>query len=261
MINKIIKEILLVIIFSAIPSTLSYLANSSLVFDKLIQWRILSEGINVPLIQDYCLWIGIVFSAICLSLNLIITKIKYDGILDERNLLIKMNKDILSSSLGKRFLSDSSAFDIRIFIPKHLLLYKITDRLRINNISKKFIIKNVDLIANQGVTKDLQFEVSPKQEGLVGLCYHNKVMVYDDDLENTNNKNYSLNQNQISRTTNLKWSICCPVCDENDTVIAIIALDGKTKITIDKEKEVALRTDLLAFSRMLADSVPQLFKR
>ncbi len=261
MIKKFLKEVILVVIFSVISAVLSYLANSSLIFDKMILHGFLSENVNIPLIQDYCLWIGIVLSALFLSLNLIITKFQYDRVLEERNSLIKMNKDILSSSLGKRFLSDSSNFDIRIFIPKHLWLYKIADKLHIDKISKKFAIKNIDLIANQGVTKDLEFEVSPETEGLVGICYQTKAMVYDDNLEKTNNEIYKLNQNQIARTTSLKWSICCPVCDESNSVIAIIALDGKTKITINKEKEAALRDELLAFSRMLADSVPQLFKR
>lgn len=259
--RKIAKQIISVIILSAIPAFLSYLANSSLVFDKLIEFGLLGESINIPLVQDYCLWIGIVFSSIVLSFNLIVTKVKCDHILEQRNLLIKMNKDILTSSLGRRFLSESSAFDIRIFIPKNPILYKFVDKLHIPNIPRKFAIKNIDLIAEQGITKDLQFEVYPNQEGLVGLCYNTKAMVYDDDLEHTNDKNYHLNKSQIGRTSNLKWSICCPVLDKTETVVAVIALDGKTRITIDKEKETTLREEIVAFSCMLYDSVPQLFKR
>lgn len=261
MVLKMIKQIVIVVIFSAIASTLSYLANSSLVFDKLIEWGIMQEMVNIPLVQDYCLWIGIIFSSVVLSLNLIITKVQYDHMIEQRNQLIKMNKNILSSSLGKRFLSDSSVFDIRIFIPKHPLWYKIADKLHLSNVCKKFVIKNIDLIAEPGVTKNLHFEVHPNQEGLVGLCYSNKVMVYDDNLEHTNETQYKLHQNQIARTSNLKWSICCPICNDNDTVVAIIALDGKTRITIDAAKEAVLREELLVFSRMLFDSVPQLFKR
>ena len=259
--GKIAKQIFVVFIFSAIPALLSYLASSSLVFDKLIGYGLLGDTINVPLIQDYCLWIGIIFSAFVLSINLIITKVKCDYLLEQRNSLIKMNKNILSSDLGRRFLSDSSSFDIRIFIPKHPLMYKIADKFHISNLPRKFVIKNIDLIADQGITKNLQFEVFPKQEGLVGLCYQGKSIIYDDDLEHTNNQIYQLNHNQLDRTSDLKWSICCPVCDDVDNVVAIIALDGKTRITIDKEKEEKLREPLIVFTRMLYDAVPQLFKR
>ena len=93
------------------------------------------------------------------------------------------------------------------------------------------------------------------------MCYNTMSMVYDDDLENTNDKIYQLNQTQINRTSDLKWSICCPICDNTSNVIAIIALDGKTRITIDDGKASALKEELAAFSYMLYDSVPQLFKR
>lgn len=109
---KIVKQIISVVIFSAIPAFLSYLANSSLIFNKLIEYGVLGKNVNVELIQDYCLWIGIILSAIVLSTNLLVTKIKYENILEQRNLLIKMNKNILSTSLGKRFLSNTSSFDI-----------------------------------------------------------------------------------------------------------------------------------------------------
>lgn len=266
--KRIAKHIVFTIIFSAIPAFLSYLANSSLIFDKMLQNGLLGKNANVELIQDYCLLSGIIISALLLSTNLLITKIKLDNILEQRNALIKMNKSILTSSLGKRFLSDTSSFDIRIFIPKHPIFYNVVDKLqdRLNKlkippIHKVFVIKNIDLIAEQGITKNLQFEVSPKQEGLVGLCYSTRAMVYDDDLESNNDTLYELKKNQISRTSDLKWSICCPISDDKGTVVAIIALDGKKKITIDRGKEVTLREEVVAFSLMLYDSVPQLFKR
>ena len=266
--KRVVKHIIFTVAFSAIPALLSYLANSSLLFDKLLQNGLLGKKVDIKLIQDYCLWLGIIISAIALSSNLFITKLKYDSILEQRNALIKMNKTILASSLGKRFLSDSSSFDIRIFIPKYPSVYNLVDKLQDRHkkikkplIRKIFVIKNIDLIAEQGITKNLQFEVFPKQEGLVGLCYNTKSMVYDDDLESTNDKNYKLRKNQIDRTSNLKWSICCPISDDNGTVVAILALDGKTKIKINKAKEATLREEVVAFNHMLYDSVPQLFKR
>ena len=172
-----------------------------------------------------------------------------------------MTKNILASSLGKRFLSQASSFDIRIFVPKHPILYKLAERFGYEKYHKKFTVKNIDLISEQGITKNLEFEVYPNEEGLVGMCYNTKYMVCDDDLEHTNDKIYRLSQNQINRTSNLKWSICCPICDDSNSVVAIVALDGKTKITLDKKKETALQEEMSAFCYMLYDSVPQLFKR
>ena len=92
--TKTLKTLIVTIVFSAIPAFLSYLASSSLIFDKLIKIGFWGETINIPLVQDYCLWIGIAFSAIFLSAKLFCTKQKYSHVLEQRNALIKMNKNI-----------------------------------------------------------------------------------------------------------------------------------------------------------------------
>ena len=262
MLKKKIKVILLVIVFTAIPSFLSYVANSTVFLEKLVEKGLIGASINIKEVKDSCLWIGIALSALLLSLNLAITKINLGAIIEQRNALIRMAKSLLTNSLGGNYLSNSSMVDIRIFIPKHPFLYKLSDMLKLTEIHKYFVIKNIDLIAEQGETKSLQFEVSPNPKGLVGSCYKLKHMVYDDDLEHTNGSElYNLDNIQLSRTSSLKWSICCPVFDKNNEVVAIIALDGKNKITINKVKETEMAKDLIVFSRMMYDHVPQLFKR
>lgn len=259
--RKNISAFFVVVLFSAIPSALSYLANSSLIFEWLKKYEIIGQGVNIAAIQDRCLWLGIILSAVFLSANLFWKTVQRNQAIEERNSLIKMNKSILATALGETFHCNQLSFSVRIFIPKHQIFYAFADWIKLKNFKKSFIIKNIDLISDEGRTKDLQFEVSPKQEGLVGACYAGRMMVYDDDLENTNSKDYNLGEHQISRTSNLKWSVCCPIHDESNAVVAIIALDGTSKITIDKSNENALREHLVAFSRMLYDFVPQLFKR
>ena len=136
------KHIILVLIFSAIPAFLSYIANSTVFLNKLVEKGIIGKSINLQVVQDYCLWIGMLLSALLLSANLLRTKIRHDYVLEQRNSLIKMEKALLTNSLGKQYLSNSSAADIRIFIPKHQLLYKFADILKIKGVHKKYIIKN-----------------------------------------------------------------------------------------------------------------------
>ena len=205
--KKRILSLVYVLFFSAIPAILSYLANSDIVWCKLVDNHILSESINISLAQDYCLWVGIVVSAICLSYKLWIVGLRYNSALEQRNALIKMSKTLLTEALGKELISSASEFDIRIFVPKHKLLYKIAGALKVKNFRIFYIIKNVDIIADQGTTINLQFEVYPKPVGLVGSCYSTKAMVYDDNLEETNETKYKLDKHQVSRTSDLKWSI------------------------------------------------------
>lgn len=270
--TRVFRHLLIVIIFSAIPSLLSYLASSSLIFDQLIEWQILNTEIDIPHVQDCCLWLGIFLSAVFLSGQLFMVKIQLDGALGERNGLIKMNKNILSKALGGLFDINQLDFNIRIFVPKFPRIYAFYDMMARKKHKKKeykdfwkkrkktFIIKNIDLIADQGTTKDLEFEVSPQKNGLVGVCYNKKAVVYDDNLEKTNNTNYNLTKRQVNRTSDLKWIICCPIIDNNDNVVAIVAFDGKTPIKINASA-TELASHISAFSNMLYDSIPQLFKR
>ena len=227
----------------------------------LIENGILSEKVNIDLIQDICLWVSIILSVWLLSYNLLKAQIDYERILEQRNLLIKMNKENLKTALVEKFSNKFSNFNIRIFIPKHPNLYAILKFFHIKKYRISFIIKNIPQIAEARITNDLEFEVYPKCQGLVGICYNRKVMYYDDKLTKNNSTEYNLGDNQITRTSNLEWSICCPVFDSLNNVIAIISLDGTEKLTIDKNKEADLSKQIIVFSRMLYDAVPQLFRR
>lgn len=245
--------------FSAIPAFCSYAANSDVFLPRLQAQGILGSTVNVPILQDTLLWIGIFLSVLLLGGSLSFSNTKRDAMEDQRNALIQMNKIILSSALSKCVGLENIDFDVRIFVPKHPHLYDIANFFGIP-VPKKFIIRNIALIARPGTTQKLQFEVFPKTEGLVGLCYSQKAMMYDDDLKNTNSVLYELGPTQIDQTSNLMWSICCPILREDNTVHAIIALDGKAKITLSDSAMRGFRKDIIAFSRLLYDAVPQLFR-
>ena len=75
-------RVLIITFLSAVPALLSYLANSNIAFELLIEMGIIGENVDIQIAQDCCLWIGILFSAIALSLNLIVTKTKYDVVVE-----------------------------------------------------------------------------------------------------------------------------------------------------------------------------------
>lgn len=262
--NAMVREIIKVVvdlILSAISAFLSYLASSSLIFDKLIAAGILGSGVDIDDLQEKCLWFGIVFSAIVLTWRLIYRNIKIASITEQRNNLIKMNKETLAESLRQKLSQNSLDFDIRIFIPQHPWLYKAANKFGRNRMKRRFIIKNIDLIAEQGTTKKLKFEVYPCSQGLVGACYTQKSIVFDDNLIKTNSTEYNLSHLQITRTASLRWIICCPIFNESDDVVAIISLDGKSIIELTDETVSNLKEDIIGFSRMLYDSVPEFFRR
>ena len=255
---KTIKEFIKVLLATLVPSLLTYLANSDYFFQRLIEKRIIGESFNITQAQDVLLVLGIISSVLLLSVNLLISRIQYNKVIEQRDQFLIMNTEILKSALKPLGFGD---FDIRIFIPEHPIFYKILSLKKDVQGKKVFIIKNIQTMAKEGLTKNLQFEVQPHPQGLVGLCYEQKMICYDDNLENTNTTDYNLDNNQISRTSDLKWSICCPVFNNSEDIVAILALDGKTKMKIEKNQEKAIYDNVVCFSRLLFDASPNLFKR
>jgi len=253
------KKIILSLVYALIAVGLTYVSSSSYILPFLVEKGILGIAIDTERIKELCLFASMVFAGVFLPVSLCKAEIQRDNAIDQRNQLLKMTKNNFGITL-ERFSSNFSGFEIRFFIPKHPVLYSIEEKLGIKH-KKEFIIKNIDIIANQGATKGLSFEVSPNSQGLVGECYRQKSMVYDDMLAETNSINYSLQPKQLSRTSNLRWSICCPIIDEKDNVVAIMAFDGTKPITIKKEKTNELADHILTFSRVLYDAVPQMFRR
>ena len=88
---------------------------------------------SIDLIQDGCLIASIVLSVILLSSTSAKAQIKHELILEQRNLLIKMNKDNLKTALVEKFSKEFSNFNIRIFIPKHPRWYALLKWLHIKN--------------------------------------------------------------------------------------------------------------------------------
>ena len=170
-----------------------------------------------------------------------------------------MLKTFFQSNLGQISGNSNISFDLRIFVPKRRVFHWIK-RIFCKNDEKWFYIRNIEPFASRDTTEHLRFRVEPNPQGLVGQAYATKAIVYDDNLPETNNSAYSLDQAQVNRTSNLLWSICVPVLDENNNVIAVMALDSNiSKLNISENKdEIRSLTNTLAV--MMRDSVPEFFK-
>lgn len=150
---------------------------------------------------------------------------------------------------------------MRIFVPEKTLKWRITHIINKNN-ALFFRIKNIDGLAEAGITNDLKFQVLPPEEkqGLVGECFVTKKMVYDDNLIQSNSTDYHLSEYQINKTNDLRFIIVCPIFSENGEVIAIIAFDSKNDIKVTQENKEALSDLILNYTQQLYEKVPELFK-
>jgi hypothetical protein len=156
--------------------------------------------------------------------------------------------------------NDYCNIEIRIFVPKKTLISSLVRVIR-KNAKLEFAIKNIETLAQAGMTDGLVFEVWPNPQGVVGTCYNTKGAIIDDNLLETNgSKEYGLSKYQIDKTSDLRFIICIPILDQRGEVSAIMAFDSRHHITFNDEVKNRVSTSLITFSRLLYDSVPDLFK-
>ncbi len=247
------------ILFTLIPACLTYLSKSDNILNYLQVNGYIGENINIPRVKDFCLILSIVLTFSLLTYNIIKAEAEKNYYLEQRNKLLGFNKSIFISALEKATGNKNISLDLRIFVPNKSLRAKIK-----NFFSKskriEFIIKNIPVLADVGITNNLNLEVYPNPQGLVGESYKTKKMVYDPDLKTTNETSYNLTEYQISKTKDLVFCLCCPIFNTKREVISIVAFDSKREIQISKENETVFMNSFATFTQSLYEYVPDIFK-
>lgn len=249
------------LIEAVIPTLSAYLAADDTIFIWLIDCHVLSQNVNIEGIQKIFLAIDILYTVFWLEFRLGYYNYKEKQSRKEIAGLYNVIKQFAQSNFSSISKDSNFNFDLRIFVPEVKVSNLIFSFLLSRNKEKWFVIHNIEPFAKKDITEHLRFRVEPDEQGLVGKSYQSKSIVYDDNLKETNSVNYSLQETQVNRTSNLLWSICVPILDEKNGVIAVIAFDsGSSNLDITNNKnEVRDLTNTLSI--MLKDSVPELFKQ
>lgn len=243
---------------SLLPAICSVLGSNN-ILEYLQKEGYIGENIDIEFVKNCFVIAGIALTFILLTVNLIMREISEEKYKKQSQQLIKYNKDILINALAEYLGIEYCDLNIRIFVPDKSIYSKIK-RLFIKNTPLWFHIKNIEGLAEPGVTNNLKFKVLPScdQEGLVGECYNHKKMVYDDNLEVTNDLDYNLNEYQKSKTKGLKFIIVCPTFSKDKEIDAIVAFDSKNHIKVVNEDKFT--TAILNYTQQLHEYVPELFK-
>ncbi len=245
----------------AVPALSTYLAADDSIIRLLIRKNLLSTSFNIVMFQRVCLLISILFTTFVLNIKLIIHLNSKEKLQKEIAGLFNVIKQFAQSNFASISKNNDFNFDLRIFVPeinvcKYVLAFVIRKK-----VEKWFVIKNIEPFAKKDITEHLRFRVEPDIQGLVGQAYKSGSIVYDDALELTNDTEYSLDKAQISRTSKLLWSLCVPILNENNDVIAVIAFDSDSSSLDIKSNKNEIRDLTNTLAIMIRDSVPELFKR
>lgn len=255
------KEIIIKgVLCSLLPALCSFIGST-----KVLDWasdkKYIGENIDIEALKLLFFLAGILLTFGLLTVNLILSEIHANKYRRQSTELIKYTKEIMSTTLAKLLDKEFCNIDIRIFVPDNVFKWKILRNLRKDE-ELYFKIKNIEGLADAGITNELKFKVSPAchKEGLVGECYVNRRMVYDDNLSESNSTEYHLSNYQINKTSDLKFIIVCPTFSSDGSIDAIVAYDSKNDIKITSENEDAFGDLILSYTQQLHEKVPELFK-
>jgi len=254
--NIIIKDV----IFSLIPALCNVLGSTN-----IIDWakgrQYIGANVNDEYVKTVFTVLGIFLTFALLTANLIIVETRENIHRKQATELMKYTKEIMVAALAKSLGKEYCDINIRIFVPQKTIWTKL------KNVFKKkkdlyFCIKNIDGLAEVGVTNNLKFRVLPEseKEGLVGECFSLRKMVYDDNLVVSNETDYNLSEYQKNKTNDLKFIIVCPTFSEDGTIDSIVAFDSKNEIKVTNENQEALSNLILNYTQQLHEKVSELFK-
>ena len=258
--KKIFGIIIKGLLFSFIPAIFTLFGTID-AFDRLQKAGYIGNAIDVQNLKNICSVLGVILTFLLLTKNLISHEIEEEKYKKQAKQLLKYNKDILVSALSEYLGKEYCNIDIRIFVPQKSICWYIGHAFD-KNIPLKFKIKNIEGLADAGITNNLSFQVSPEEgaQGLVGECYQQRKIVYDENLQETNDTGYNLTDYQKSRTNDLKFIIVCPVFGNEKDIDAIVAFDCKHDIKIHDHEDKFINA-ILNYTQQLHEYVPELFKK
>ena len=253
-----IVTIIRYLVDALIPAITAYLANSDTLYEYLKKVNILSDKVNVATVKECFLIVNIVFTAVLLAPQIILAERRTRNAEQKIDGLNNTLKQFVQNNFVHITKNENFSFDMRIFVHERSIFQYI--KKIFGRSEMWFTIRNITPFASKDITEHLRFRVDPHPQGLVGEAYAGKSIVYDENLLQTNSVDYALDQLQVNRTSKLLWSICVPILDDSNNVIAVMAFDSTvSKLNIKEHKE-EIRTLTNAFAVMMHDSMPDLFK-
>lgn len=246
------------IIGSLVPAILVWIGQSDMLL-RLKEHQYIGINVDVNFIKDVSAILGVVLTFGFLTRPLIISELNEQKYHVQRDRLIKYNKEIFLKVFCKTLGLGRCDLEIRIFVPERGWKYRLNKLLK-KDVPFYYKIKNLEGLADPGTTEDLRFQVYPKQEGLVGQCFQERTILYDDNLEENNDTKYNLNEYQINKTSDLKFVLVCPIMALDNSVQAVVAFDSKTQIKVTEANRKNLTNIILNYTQALHDLVPEFFK-
>lgn len=234
------KEIIRKIVLSLIPTFLIYIGRSDSFFTFLKTHKFINQDSDTTESQLYCFIIGIFWAGVVTPIQLARTKNNLTEKDKQFDGLLAFNKETYFKSIKETLKKHNKNFRTRIFIPR-TGLKAWWNSFRYNKM--EFMLKEINGISDPLNARTLHFEVSPKQQGLVGKACREKAIIVDC---NAKAETYNLTPYQISKTSDVKFCSTAPIFNNKNEVIAVLAIDSSDDIPLN-DAEIQQWKDLIIY--------------
>lgn len=261
------KSIGLVVLLTIIPALCAYLSVNNNILDELQKSGYIGLKFNVPLFKQWVLFIGTIVPPCILTVLWQIAKNSRRVFAKQRHALIGLVREWFISYC-QNLLSNPSLriINVRIFIEKKkfgrlksVVQYLIKRFKPEFEFKKKFLMRNVRGLYTTLNRDDLEFEVSPNQQGLVGICYKHREPVVRSDLK-ISTEDFHLDDYQKHLTNDIDFCLCYPIPDKDNKIFAIITFDSPEHIIIPPDKKPEWDEGVANFCQTIYETLPELFK-
>jgi|GEM_PF-3673443 len=257
--GKYFGEFLTVIFITSIPAILTVLSTSDSFLSFLIERGYISEKNKSTTGTTLAVFSVILPTFILLILNLN-AKHKEQRIKKQRDYLLSELKESYLKYFEQEFeFTDGTLSDLnmRIWVQEKNFIKKFLDGFTWNSLV--FKVYPMHNLSKNDIKNKLYFEVYPRKQGLVGICYNEGRVVHREDVSNLYDE-HKLNDFQKARTKGTKFVLCVPIFHPTkEKIVSIVSFDCTNKINIPKDKESYVHQAFEYFCYELYENIPELF--
>lgn len=252
---ELFRIILRIALFVFFPAFLTYLGRDNNILDVFQQTRLLGESLNISFVKE-------VFAIASVSISNLILITLFEINHFRLKSAISKNKSLFSD-LKASFLSALAtelaeplvhSIKFRVWKEKKTWVSLFKEPLRFPK-SKIYVTIKVDGLSDTDNIQGLFYEVEPVAQGLIGRCYTERKIKYEEDMSVLDTL-YNLTPYQTAKTRSTKFCMCIPIINCDNHVVTIITLESIYSIKIPHESEQVLANMITIFSQDLIKYFP-----
>jgi|GEM_PF-1619537 hypothetical protein len=261
---KLWGTLLRIVVFSVIPALLAYIGSDDVLLDSLLGDARWLEQLDTALIKQLAVLLSVLLTS---GFLVVMYEVKH-----AQSQKWEKNNHMLYNDLKTAFLlalsneiGDPHINSVEFRVYKETgTMKKIVEflhaRMQRRPYRRKFELVRIPGLSDDGGPRKLFYFVDGDTvQGLVGRCFQEKEIKYEEDIS-TLSALYNLTPFQISNTRSTKFCLCAPIFNAGNQIVSILSMECIYSIRIPDYKESVVADMITIFVQDLGKYFPKLVK-